>query len=422
MPGTAKANYTVKTTNGHIFKTHLDKIKFLDVTYVVSLLFLGSFQVVCGLVEFDSRDKSPREFRLWGKVYHPIPKKKLHRKKSTLSPPLRSRRKGPPAGHCHSWWGWGRGRGVLEKKYVLDAAINSGNAAAAALPSCFEVVWLPDPLPADIDRSPGSACSRIALLTDADPLAPDVTETLSQHGWRCVVVGCWPVHHEGMVNGIQRADQQLGGLDHTVLLFSHWADALGDVGCEALLYTAQALVQMQLSCRLWVVTQGAQAVHAWHDAVALPYAASVGLARVIMQEHPSLRCTVVDVGAGDSGVDALRQELEASGDSQGGQVAWRDGVRYTPRLENSIQASLTVPMRLAAWRVRARCGGDEESAVFVEDSGTEPAAGCVQVEVEAAQLSLAGLGYGLAGPEPSDVHTRSIAGVVKAVGWGHTSF
>ncbi len=83
--------------------------------------------------------------------------------------------------------------------------------------------------------------------------------------------------------------------------------------------------------RLWVVTRGAQAVRPGETGV--PGSAPViGLARVIQVEHPELWGGLIDLDP-DAGPEAdaaaLRATLGAPSETE---VAWRDGVRYVPRL------------------------------------------------------------------------------------------
>jgi NADP-dependent 3-hydroxy acid dehydrogenase YdfG len=96
------------------------------------------------------------------------------------------------------------------------------------------------------------------------------------------------------------------------------------------LHVVQALVRRPEVPRLWWVTRGAQAVSAGEGA-SVAQAALWGLGRVVAEEHPELRCTLVDLEAGvDDGGEALWQELRR-GDSEA-QVGWRAGKRHGARL------------------------------------------------------------------------------------------
>ena len=104
----------------------------------------------------------------------------------------------------------------------------------------------------------------------------------------------------------------------------------------AALHIAQALIAGASgapgtsSPRLWWVTEGAQSVGPG-DSVDVSQAPIWGLGRVLMQEHPELRCTLVDLAPGDPerGAETLSAELARDDERQ---VAWRGGIRHYPRL------------------------------------------------------------------------------------------
>ena len=98
--------------------------------------------------------------------------------------------------------------------------------------------------------------------------------------------------------------------------------------------------------RLVWVTTGAVAVQAV-GSHAVAGALMWGLGRTVMQEHPELGCTLVDLEPGAEAVDALVRELSASDGEN--QVAWRAGRRHAARLARAPvistgpQAPLPVP-------------------------------------------------------------------------------
>ncbi len=96
--------------------------------------------------------------------------------------------------------------------------------------------------------------------------------------------------------------------------------------------------------RLWWVTPGAVAVHGGEE-VRAATSPIWGLGRTVMQEHEDLGCTLIDLGPGEEGIDALVRELSASGGET--QVAWRDGRRFVARLARAERgdAEPPAPMR-----------------------------------------------------------------------------
>jgi short-subunit dehydrogenase/acyl carrier protein len=93
--------------------------------------------------------------------------------------------------------------------------------------------------------------------------------------------------------------------------------------------------------RMWWVTTGAVPV-ASGEAPAVAMASMWGLGRTVMQEHPELGCTLVDLEPGAAATDALVRELSASDGEN--QVAWRAGRRSVARLVRvSATATETSP-------------------------------------------------------------------------------
>ena len=99
--------------------------------------------------------------------------------------------------------------------------------------------------------------------------------------------------------------------------------------CERVLALVQALARAGGSPppRLWLVTERSQPEDGTNASVG--QAALWGLGRVVMREHPELRCTLADLG-GPQDAAALAEELRA--DAPDDQLVLRDGRRRVPRL------------------------------------------------------------------------------------------
>ncbi len=106
------------------------------------------------------------------------------------------------------------------------------------------------------------------------------------------------------------------------------------LSCGSALQLVQALHKLEagVPLRLWLVTRGAQAVDGPSTSIAVAQAPLWGLARTIHWEHAELHCTIVDLDPEDPNRDPrlLHDELRAPG--QEGQVAYRGGGRFVPRL------------------------------------------------------------------------------------------
>ena len=95
------------------------------------------------------------------------------------------------------------------------------------------------------------------------------------------------------------------------------------------LSVVQTLVKRGGSTRVWWVTSGAVSLSD-ESSVTLETSPLWGLGRTVMQEHPELRCTLVDVEGGADAAESVLRELRAGDDEE--QVAWRGGRRHVARL------------------------------------------------------------------------------------------
>ncbi|HZN95404.1 MAG TPA: beta-ketoacyl reductase, partial [Myxococcales bacterium] len=104
-------------------------------------------------------------------------------------------------------------------------------------------------------------------------------------------------------------------------------------GCDAVLHVVQSLAHQGWKDRprLYLVTRAAQPFGHGAD-VALEQAALLGLARVLSQEHPELRCTCVDLDPErpPGEVEALVQEILADDDED--EICLRGQERWVARL------------------------------------------------------------------------------------------
>ena len=150
--------------------------------------------------------------------------------------------------------------------------------------------------------------------------------------------------------------------------------------------------------RLYVVTAGSQAVTGLSEVTSPSAALLWGLGRVVDAEQPQLRCTNVDLsGAADrQGVEALAAEMLAGGADN--QIAFRNGLRYVPRLLPLGALRDTEATHRPRWRSARRAHGDPYRAVVRRPGSvdglalepfrrTSPGAGQVEIEVVASGLN-----------------------------------
>jgi acyl transferase domain-containing protein/NADPH:quinone reductase-like Zn-dependent oxidoreductase/acyl carrier protein len=151
-----------------------------------------------------------------------------------------------------------------------------------------------------------------------------------------------------------------------VYLWGVDSDALGsdfpqrtnELGCLSLLHLLQGCTAAAWPepPRLWIVTCGVQSVGGSLPDVGL--AALWGLGRVVMTEHPELRCTQVDLSPQPSRAELRALFRELSGDDLEDEVALRGDRRYVHRL---IPVSLAEAVAAGHWVGRAENAGSQQA-------------------------------------------------------------
>jgi polyketide synthase 2 len=204
------------------------------------------------------------------------------------------------------------------------------------------------------------------------------------------------------------------------------ADALRRT--RRLLGVAQALATADdgTAPRLYVVTRAARAITV-QERTDTGQAALRGLVRVLAFEHPELRATLVDTALSDTWLhDVIGELLADSGDDE---VAVRAGVRHRARLsyaplsaqERAAASTRSVRFAVDGCRLRVGTLGDMDSLELTTRSRRPPAAGEVEVHVQAAGVNFRDVltTMGLLPSGGEDVRYRigfECAGTVTAVG------
>ena len=306
----------------------------------------------------------------------------------------------------------------------------------------YEVRWPPAPLPPPAaDRRP--AAGRWILFEDEQGVGHALRPLLEARGDTCVTVSRGTEYEAVLRDAVGDGASALRGLVHLWSLDEprDGATTLAsletarDEACLSTLHAVQALALAgrQDKPRLWLVSQGAQAVAPGDRPVALGPSLLWGLARTIAHEHPELGCTCVDLGvAGPAELaGALVDELDA-GDREP-QVAWRGSTRHVARLARfspEAAAARPIPVRVEApgtvpsFRLETSAPGVLENLALRAAERSRPAPGQVEIQVAAAGLNfrdvLLALGLLPAQPDGSVPLGFECAGVVTAVGEGVT--
>ncbi len=103
---------------------------------------------------------------------------------------------------------------------------------------------------------------------------------------------------------------------------------------ESLLNLVQlsGTMSRQFSPRLWIITSGAQWLENHQDQCNPYQTAQWGFGRVLLLEHPELKCSMLDLDPSSMTRDITQvAQILLSPDNED-QMAWRDGNRFVPRL------------------------------------------------------------------------------------------
>jgi acyl transferase domain-containing protein/ubiquinone/menaquinone biosynthesis C-methylase UbiE/acyl carrier protein len=168
------------------------------------------------------------------------------------------------------------------------------------------------------------------------------------------------------------------------------------LGSVSVLQVAQAFAGASESeaPRLWVVTSGAQVAGGSPQGVSVAQSPLWGLNRVVINELPQLRCTMVDLSPEPPAeeIRSLVEELRSS-DAED-EIALRGEARYVHRLRNVSLSSVGGPSRRGApagasqpFQVEITRPGILDNLRFVATERREPGPDEVEIAVHAAGLN-----------------------------------
>jgi acyl transferase domain-containing protein/acyl carrier protein len=200
--------------------------------------------------------------------------------------------------------------------------------------------------------------------------------------------------------------------------------------CLGALHAIQAVVHLgsRDAPRVWIVTRGLHAEVPSTNALVLAQAPLWGLGRVADQEHPDLRCTLVDLATGDASrdADALASEIVFDDDER--QIVHRVGnrlvarlVRHAAPLSDPSAARVTGLAAGVPFRLQVREPGRLDSLHQTRLTRHAPSTGEVEIEVHAAGLNFLDVLSALdVRPDRHGGHALGceVSGVVSRVGPG----
>lgn len=222
-----------------------------------------------------------------------------------------------------------------------------------------EIRWERKPIESS-DNVESIAGGRWLIFAEHGAVSEALAESLTARGHECVFVfpgeqfAQLPAHNGQPAFTLNAANaddlRELekttdGSFQHIVHLWSleHTIDAapsltdldeIHRLGCLNVFHLLQWLAASKHSPkqpRVRLITAGAQRIDG-HDTVAVAQAPLWGLGRVITNEHPELRCSLVDLGSTPSSEEIGALIEECLTDSDENQVALRGTERYVARL------------------------------------------------------------------------------------------
>ena len=297
----------------------------------------------------------------------------------------------------------------------------------------YEVVWRPQPLNKISKNGRDGKPEHWLILADRAGAGAELAKRLESAGTSCRLVfageseaaannGRFTLNPERLEDFhalLRTPSSDLTGIVHLWSLDAATAanaDALlaaQQLSCGSVMLLVQALNAVNLSPRLWLITQGAQAIEVGQAASRSPDTLITqtplwGMARVIALEHPELRCARVDLDAEGGGqttkgiatangkqqtansIEPLVHELLANDGED--QIAYREGRRYVARLVRLAREMKETKDKLALpssqpFRLEKSPDGVLDHLKVTTIARREPAAHEVEIEVHGTGLN-----------------------------------
>lgn len=276
----------------------------------------------------------------------------------------------------------------------------------------YEVVWQPTD---DTSRTKVSESGYWLIFADRQGIGENLARSLFEQGNRCILIvpgssyqkfaseldfieGYYqinpaepeqfqqllkdrPFPWQGVVHlwGIEpMSDYSTVALERSQLL-----------GVGSALHLVQALSEARLSPRLWLVTHGSRPIGS--APLKVEQAPLWGLGQAISLEYPELRCMRLDLDPSEPQIaltmKVLLDELLFSDDYED-QIAYRQGIRYVPRLKQfNAQTKITPQLTTTPMRVKIDSYGILENLALAPLKRRPPKPDEVEIEVRAAGLN-----------------------------------
>ena len=207
----------------------------------------------------------------------------------------------------------------------------------------YQIDWQAQPLQPDDDPySPG----KWVIFSDQNGVGQHITDLLESQDEFCIQIyadtgAVQPAKNTYVIDpenpdDYDRIFQNLPKDMSQFGMIHLWGmDATTDnyTNCGSLLHITKAMVNTgKVPERLCIVTQGVYKIKGHKVPVCVAQAPISGLAKVLAKEHPELNCLSIDTDAldADSALLQIIDEIQHANSDR--ETAFRDGVRYVPRL------------------------------------------------------------------------------------------
>lgn len=291
----------------------------------------------------------------------------------------------------------------------------------------YDISWVEKPC--KISKSENSLQPAAWLIVgDRGGFGQQLAETLRSRGNNCIVAS--PENTQDLVASLEKFNiVHLSSLDLSNPENTSTAILDAEKQWIETFHLIQSLLKKsdREKHRLWIVTRGAQSVGAALEHVSLAQTPVWGLAKSVDLEHPDLACTRIDLDAKDGADDLAALLKEFSGQDTEREVAFRNGVRYVPRLvqrtHKTSSASLIEIPEADSFRMEISRPGKLENLLLKASPRPEPKSGEVEIRVLAAGLNFRDVmnaaGVYPGGPIPFGAEC---AGKISSVGANVTDF
>lgn len=236
---------------------------------------------------------------------------------------------------------------------------------------CYKVVWQPQSLDYTKEILPQTTSRCWLILADQGGKGRSLAHYLAKDGDRCILVFPGGDYRNLATNHYQLNPIVAADFQRLLTEISLPADAILEVvhlwslntntssltlssalelGCGSGLHLVQAITQNHSfkNGKLWLVTQGVQAVSDNITDVCVQQSAVWGLGQVIRLEHPKLHCVNLDLDPEEHALDLYSLLTELATTNSEEQIAYRQRRRYIPRLERLAAPTLEKRVEISA--------------------------------------------------------------------------